>query len=472
MATDEHGNQVTGSPEAVSKYDQAIDHLVRFRPEVVDLAVGLVETDRDFAMGQALLGYLHLMSTDQADVEVAASLALRLAELAANDRERAHAAALGAWAGGEWSGAARVLDDLLVHWPADLLALQVGHQLDFFTGDAANLRDRVARSLPAFDPAHPHQGYVTGMFAFGLEESGHYERSEAAGLAAVDRNPDDVWATHAVAHTYEMEGRVDAGIRYMEERVDEWGEDNLFTVHLWWHLALYCLEAGATERALEIYDARIHHAESAPVSLELLDASALLWRLRLDGVDVGSRFHTLATAWAAWDSDVPWYVFNDLHAVVADCGAGDVTGATERIERLERFVEGGGGGSNVAMTAEVGLPACRAIVAFTEERYDDVITDTERLVHIAHRFGGSHAQRDLIVRTLTDAAIGTGRLDLARALLAERLSMRPSSVYGLGRLSEILRITGPEVEAVRLADEAVADRNRFAAAFAQASSMT
>ena len=45
-------------------------------------------------------------------------------------------------------------------------------------------------------------------------------------------------------------------------------------------------------------------------------------------------------------------------------------------------------------------------------------------------FGGSHAQRDVLVRTLLESAQRAGQHDLARALIAERLSLRPSSVYG------------------------------------------
>ena len=194
---------------------------------------------------------------------------------------------LGAWLAGDWHGAARRLDALLIRWPADLLGLLVGHQLDFFLGDAANLRDRVGRSLPAIDPVHPHHGYVRGMYAFGLEESGNYQLAERHGLAAVERNHDDVWATHAVVHVYEMQGRVDDGIRFLQGRQADWAEGNLFTVHNWWHLALYLLEAGRSDESLSIYDRHIHNEHSAGVPLEMLDASALLWRLHLDGIDVG-----------------------------------------------------------------------------------------------------------------------------------------------------------------------------------------
>ena len=69
--------------------------------------------------------------------------------------------------------------------------------------------------------------------------------------------------------------------------------------------------------------------------LELLDASALLWRLLLDGVDTGGRFDALADAWAAKAAAEPWYVFNDLHAVMALLGAGRIADARRLIARLE-----------------------------------------------------------------------------------------------------------------------------------------
>ena len=46
---------------------------------------------------------------------------------------------------------------------------------------------------------------------------------------------------------------------------------------------------------------------------------------------------------------------------------------------------------------------------------------------IAHRFGGSHAQRDLLDLTLIEAALRSGDGALARALTTERSMARPDS---------------------------------------------
>ena len=42
------------------------------------------------------------------------------------------------------------------------------------------------------------------------------------------------------------------------------------------------------------------------------------------------------------------------------------------------------------------------------------------------RIGGSHAQRDLVTQTLIAAAERAGETNLARALLAERVAVRPT----------------------------------------------
>jgi tetratricopeptide (TPR) repeat protein len=456
---------VSGDRELAERYDVAVDRLLRFHPDVIGQMIFLAQQP-DFPMGQVLNAYLSLSSTDQPDVARARRAAAALAASDLNERERAHFAAVQAWVDGDWQGAARHLDDLLVQWPTDLLALQVGHQLDFFLGDAANLRDRVARVRLAFDPADPHFGFVLGMQAFGLEEAGSYEAAEAAGLTALDRNPDDVWAVHAVAHAHEMRGRVDDGIRHLRGREADWGDGNLFMVHNWWHLSLFLLEAGRPTDALAVYDEHIHNGGSDGVPLEMLDASALLWRLDLDGAATGDRFAALADAWGGWVDRESWYVFNDLHAVMAFVGAGRLDDARAVIDRLARDVVADVSGSerrsNVMMTATVGLPASRAVLAFGEGRYADAVSALRPIRTTFHRFGGSHAQRDALQRTLLEAAIRAGQYDLARALVSERLSLRDTSVYSWRQQARILEASGRD-GAAEARRAAAGYESRFAA---------
>ena len=282
-------------------------------------------------MAHVLTAYLHLMSTDVADL-VAAGEALAALAPCSDQRSGAGARGRDRRMGGGRLERCGPPPRRPARPVADRRAGAACSATSSTSSPAtpSGLRDRPLRTLRELDPQHPHAPFVRGMTAFGLEETGDYGAALDAGRAAVAANPDDVWAIHAVVHTYEMQGRVDEGIAFLRSDETRWESGNLFTVHNWWHLALYELEAGRPERALAIYDAEVHHAASLGVPIEMLDASALLWRLRLEDADTGGRFGPLADAWAAKSADVPWYVFNDLHAVVAAAGADRLDDAAMR----------------------------------------------------------------------------------------------------------------------------------------------
>lgn len=77
------------------------------------------------------------------------------------------------------------------------------HQVDFMRGDSRMLRDRIARALPAWDAGRPGWHAMLGMYAFGLEECGQYVDAERHGREAVEIEPRDGWAWHAVARAGE-----------------------------------------------------------------------------------------------------------------------------------------------------------------------------------------------------------------------------------------------------------------------------
>jgi hypothetical protein len=152
----------------------------------------------------------------------------------------------------------------------------------------------------------------------------------------------------------------------------------------------------------------------------------MLWRLSLRGVDVGGRWNELADAWTP-SIEGGWYAFNDFHAAMAFVGAGRDRDADALIAAMEQRARGAG--TNAEMTREVGIPACRAIVAFGRGDYATTIELLEPLRLVAHRFGGSHAQRDIFALTLVEAALRGGQVRLARALAAERTNVKPTSPF-------------------------------------------
>ena len=70
---DSHGNPMTGDAATIERYDRAIDRLAALPPCGVDLATELAGEDSPAPMAHALIAYLHLMSTDAADLATAAT---------------------------------------------------------------------------------------------------------------------------------------------------------------------------------------------------------------------------------------------------------------------------------------------------------------------------------------------------------------------------------------------------------------
>ncbi len=80
----------------------------------------------------------------------------------------------------------------------------------------------------------------------------------------------------------EMQGRIREGIDFLTSRERDWADNNGLAFHNWWHLGLFHLDAGNVSQVLDLYDRRIRPAPSQ-VPLEMLDGSAMLWRLQLRG---------------------------------------------------------------------------------------------------------------------------------------------------------------------------------------------
>jgi hypothetical protein len=420
----EQGLAHTGAnPASLEHYALALHQLQCYIEDpvaTVDLALAESPT---FVMAHLLRAYLHLLGTEPEGIVVAHASAQNAQTLGGDARECAHLAAVQHLVEGRWHRAGRVLEDIAIEYPHDILALQAGHLVDFFTGNARMLRDRIARAMPAWSTDIPGYPALLGMYAFGLEEMADYARAERQGRLGVELNPRNAWAQHAVAHVMEMQGRSHDGIAWMRADPDAWSKDNFFQVHNWWHLALYHLELGEIDDVLALFDGPIHGPRS-PMVVDLIDASALLWRLHLRGVDVGDRWQTVADGWMLVATSGT-YVFNDLHAVMALAAGGRGNVVKDVLDAQQAAMARGD--DNAAFTRDVGYPLTRAIEAFAGGDFQTTVDLIRPVREIAHRFGGSHAQRDLLDLTLIEAALRSGQHNLANALSAERLALKPQS---------------------------------------------
>lgn len=423
MITDKQGNILSGATaETAALLAQAVSAFNIYRGDPFAPLDQAIATAPAFAMALIAKAHLYAIATEPAAAREAQALLNTAKTLRLSEREASHMAALDHVLTGEWTAAAQALDHHNIRYPHDMLALQSGHLIDFFHGNARNLRDRIARVLPKWTADMPGYSILLGMHAFGLEESGDYARAEDTGRRALDLNPLDCWAHHAVAHVMEMQGRPQDGIGWMIAREPHWsGDDNFFKVHNWWHRALWHLELGQVDEVLALYDGPIRQDRSM-VAMDMIDASAMLWRLHLSGHDVGNRWQELATAWDS-HADGRTYPFNDWHAAMVYLGAG----RHQEVERILAAWRDGNMSEAALWGRQIALPLIEGFAAFWRGDYARTVDVLHGARFIANRFGGSHAQRDIIDWTLTEAAV-RGRLSgMAEALAHERLALKPHS---------------------------------------------
>jgi len=435
----------TGNARSLAGYEAAVQLLHGYYGDPLGRIDATLKEDPQFVMGHALRAGLMVSMAEKAaepalreSVEAGEALWSR-----ANERERGHIAAARAWLDGDFERATQGYAAILAEFPRDSLALQLAHLGAFYLGHSASLRDFVARVLPYWDESVPGFNYVLGMRAFGLEEMGDYKRAEATGRRALELNPKDPWAVHAVAHVMEMEGRPADGIAWLTERENDWAPDNGFAFHNWWHLALFHLDLGQADRVRGLYDERIRR-QGSKTALEMVDAAALLWRLNLRGIDVGARWQELADCFEPMAGDA-YYAFTDMHAMMAFTADRREKAAATLLAALER--RAAGAGTNAMMTREVGLPVARAIEAFGREKHAEAVDLLLRVRPVAHRFGGSHAQRDVIGLTLLEAALRGRQYRLARALVSERIDLKPHSAFNWAAAARAMELLGDRRDA-------------------------
>jgi tetratricopeptide (TPR) repeat protein len=403
---DERGYAISGATgEATDAYERALAAFQSWRTGADEQVALALSVAPGFVMAHVLGAYACLCSREPARVKRTPALLAAAARLSANERERMHLGVVSAGVADDFELAKYRLDQLLRQYPRDILALQVGHAFDYLSGDIERLGFRVGAVMQAWSSGMPGYHAVLAMYAFRMEECGDYELAEESARAAVELDQFDARAHHVMAHIFEMTSRPADGIGWLRDNRDAWNANTVVATHCWWHHALFHLARGELDGALGLYDDRIRAGHSSAVA-DLIDASALLWRIALPGGDTGNRWPELAAAWEPHIDDA-FCSFSDLHAMLAFVGAAD----QDRIRRLELALrdELPHRTRHGATTRQFGLAACKAMAAFGRDDNERALVLLAALPAVAQRFGGSHAQRDVLHLTMLEAAARTRR---------------------------------------------------------------
>ena len=441
VQSDSRGLAISPSDrESINRYEEAIASVHSNRGDANEKIARLLEHDSRFVAGHCLRAAATVLGAEVPGETKLFDTVRTIERFGRNasDRERRHALAARAWLEGNTPLAAERYGEIVVDYPRDGIALQVAHALDFRLGQREMLRDRVARVLPHWNPGVPGFGYLLGMYAFGLEETGDYARAKDTAVRSLTLEPFNAAAIHVIAHVMEMLGRAHDGIDWLRGNREIWAANQGFANHIAWHLALFHIDIGEPEQALAIYDR--HLVPSAQSSINsLVDASALLWRLDIGAIDVGRRWACLSDCWQ--DRALSGRrAFTLVHAVMAFAATRRLKAAAEVTSLLRH--DAATKLANVSDDLKLAVPLAEALQAFGQGDYSRAVDRINTVRAIAHRCGGSVAQCDVIHLTLIEAAIRSRREPLARALAVERSARKPESPLNRWLLTRVAGDSG------------------------------
>jgi tetratricopeptide (TPR) repeat protein len=409
---------------AVVAFETAVLGLAAHKPSTgADLARALA-SDPLLVAGHAVKGFANLIlareellaPARQAHAEARAALDWLGGGTA---DERILVRALGEAVEGRFARAAMALDEILQRNPRAFLPAKIAHALRFMLGDAPGMLAASARVLRRYPADAPGYGFVLGCHALALEETGDLDAAERVGRQAVELEPEDAWGLHAVSHVHEMQGRTREGIAWLEGSRPVWMSCNNFSFHMAWHLALFHLEAGEHERVLAIYDRQVRPQPTDDFR-DVANAVSLLWRLEQEGVPVGGRWGELGEIAMRRRRDVT-LTFACLHNLLALIATGEIDAAWDLVRALELSTEQNAGDQPQVMDA-VGIELATALLDLALNRAPR--SDFAALAHRLPRIGGSHAQRDVFVRTLAEFAASRGDSDALATILGVRRRMK------------------------------------------------
>ena len=204
-------------------------------------------------------------------------------------------------------------------------------------------------------------------------------------------------------------GEMNAGYNYLSDWRRDYDKTGLLHCHVSWHVALWALEQGHIDEMWQIIDTDISPgAAIGPPLVVLCDASAVLYRASLTGIEVPPERWRAVCEHAAKFFPNTGIAFGDVHAALAYAMAGDNTQLTRIISEAK------------GPAGDVVRDLAAAFGAIAEENWTNAAVHLAAAMSDHARIGGSKAQRDLIEFAMAGTLLRLGKAEEARRLLSMR----------------------------------------------------
>jgi len=416
---DRYGNPIsTGSAEAADAYCRGVDLFLSANHGAVDAFGQAVAHDPGFALAHAALARAHQAVGEVAEAREAIKGAVPLRE-AALPREAAHIDIMEHLIGGRGTQALDAIREHAKDHPRDAIAVQPAMGVFGLIG-FSGLAGREQATLDFTTSLLPHYDgdwWFLAQHAFSQMETGDRTGAESNIERAMDMNPRNANGAHYRSHLYYENGQATDGYAYLDLWRQDYDPRGVLACHIAWHVALWALADGDTEKMWRVLDADIAPGGAWGPALNVLtDTAALLYRAEIAGVEVPAERWGQISRYASEHFPKPGVAFGDVHAALAHAMAGNDAALREIIEGAS-----GPAGDVVRAFAE-GFGAIAA------QDWPRAAAHLEVAMKDHARIGGSRAQRDLVEYALANVLMRQGRAEEAEARLRR---LRGETVLGI-----------------------------------------
>ena len=422
MLTDRYGYPITtSSQEARDAYVAGYDGVLMAGPtDKADLRRAIA-ADPEFALARIALARASFIVADVPTARAETAKARELAAKAA-PREQSHVNALALAMEGKPVDALAATRVHLAEYPRDALVASPATGVFGLIGFSGR-PTRESEQIEFLDLLKEHLAddwWFQTVYAFALEEVGRLDEAMQLIERSMAAKPQSAHGAHIKAHVlYEM-GEDKQALDYLESWMPTYSRDGMMHCHISWHIAMFALTLGDTDKAWRVYTAGVHPGGAWGPALNVAtDAPAFLWRAELAGharkADAWQQVH----AYVQKSFPKAGIGFVDVHRALAAAAAGDTAALGPIVAELEERAA-------KAPTGPVVPSLARGLAAYGRSDWSAAIAELEPALASTVRIGGSRAQRDVIENTLLAAYVKAGRQEKARAMLAARADRRPS----------------------------------------------
>jgi len=281
VLTDRHGLGLsTNSQRAADHYVRGLDLQLSLNAGGVEGLTAAVEVDPAFAMGHAALAFAQWYRSGLP----AATISMQHArDLAAGTlpREQRHIEIVGAFLDGEALRVLSLVKEHLAETPLDGLMVHLGSMTITGSGRLGR-RDEAYGLLAPLAPAWGEDWWFLGIYAFAHHEMDQLDQSRRLAERSLALQPRNASGAHPLSHVYFESNDHAGGASFLRDWITEYDRAAPFFCHLSWHLALFELARGNTDRVLELYESTISPSVGQ-ARTTLVDSASMLWRYQIYG---------------------------------------------------------------------------------------------------------------------------------------------------------------------------------------------